>query len=784
MISGNGRVTQDGAGTTVLTADNYYWGGTTITAGTLQIGDGGVSGGIAGDVVNNGALSFNRSDTLTFDGAISGTGRVSQDGFGTTVLTADNSYSGGTTITTGTLQIGNGGASGTLGSGPVVDDSVLAINRSGVFEIPGVISGVGRLDQMGPGTTILTGDNTYSGGTTISGGALQLGNGGTTGWIVGDVSNDGTLIFNRSDAVTFSPTISGAGGVIQMGSGSTNLTATNTYTGPTLVQAGKLSINGSITSDTTVLPGATLGGNGTIYGSVMNYGIVAPGNSIGQLNIVGSYTQAAGSFYQVELNPAGKADRIMVSGAPGTATIQGGTVAVQAVNGIYPLTYKYTIVTATGGVTGKYAGLTTNLAFLRPTITYDANNVYLEASVNSSTVDYSCGATTANQNAVATALNQADNVATGDFANVIGALFGLNNNQGSAALDAMSGQPYSGFGTANIFSGNLFGSALRQQMLLGRQGGADENRRAVRTADGAPTRLSSWASGIGGTRSVAGGVNGGSSRICGGWTPNRTAGQVFNAGGMMGGLDYRVDPSTLIGLSIGGTGGNDWTKGFNGRGTSDNVTVATYVDLTSGAAYADLLTGYAYNMNHMTRQITIPGLGERTARGSTGAPQWFGQAEFGYRFGMGMEQASRSTVTPFARLEATTISQRGFREWGAEGLNLAVAGQRTSSLRSVLGAEFTTAWQVGWREPLGLQLRAGQAHDYANMTRPVKAAFAAAPGASFTIFGPAPPRDSATVGLRLWTMLDAGYMPFLRYDGDIARGADSHAINAGVRMNW
>jgi fibronectin-binding autotransporter adhesin len=85
---------------------------------------------------------------------------------------------------------------------------------------------------------------------------------------------------------------------------------------------------------------------------------------------------------------------------------------------------------------------------------------------------------------------------------------------------------------------------------------------------------------------------------------------------------------------------------------------------------------------------------------------------------------------------------------------------------------------------LSLQLRAGQAHDYANMTRPVKAAFAAAPGASFTIFGPAPPRDSATVGLRLWTMLDAGYMPFLRYDGDIARGADSHAINAGVRMNW
>jgi uncharacterized protein with beta-barrel porin domain len=143
-----------------------------------------------------------------------------------------------------------------------------------------------------------------------------------------------------------------------------------------------------------------------------------------------------------------------------------------------------------------------------------------------------------------------------------------------------------------------------------------------------------------------------------------------------------------------------------------------------------------------------------------------------------------STLTPFTRLEATTIAQRGFTEWGAEGLNLAVAGQRTSSLRTVLGAEFTTAYKLGWQEPLGLQLRAGHAHDYADMTRPVTAAFAAAPWARFTLQGAAPPRDSATVGLRLWTMLAEGYWPFLRYDGDIARGADSHAINAGLRIHW
>lgn len=127
-------------------------------------------------------------------------------------------------------------------------------------------------------------------------------------------------------------------------------------------------------------------------------------------------------------------------------------VAAQAINRIYPLIYKYTIVTATGGVTGKYGRLTTNLAFLRPTITYDVNNDYLEVSVNTPMIDYSCGATTANQNAIATALNAADGAAAGDFANVIGVLLGLNNHQGSPALDAMNGQPCSGFGTPTFLA--------------------------------------------------------------------------------------------------------------------------------------------------------------------------------------------------------------------------------------------------------------------------------------------------------------------------------------------
>ncbi|PSJ63205.1 autotransporter outer membrane beta-barrel domain-containing protein [Mesorhizobium soli] len=316
------------SGTWALTGNNTYTGYTVINAGKLKIGNGGTTGSIVSNVINGGTLAFDRSDVYTYNGVISGTGKVEQAGSGTTVLTANHTYTGGTTITNGTLQLGNGGASGSV-IGNIVDDGILAFNRSDSYTFGNVVSGSGKLSQIGTGTTILTGTNTYTGGTTITNGTLQIGNGGTTGSIVGDVVNNAALAFNRSDNVSFGGLISGTGAVNQIGGGTLTLTGNNSYTGATNVNAGTLFVNGdqsAATGLTSVASGATLGGTGVIGGDVVmaNGSTLAPGsNSTGTLTINGNLNLSSGTQLNFQF---GQAD--MAGGALNDLVNVGGNLVL------------------------------------------------------------------------------------------------------------------------------------------------------------------------------------------------------------------------------------------------------------------------------------------------------------------------------------------------------------------------------------------------------------------------------------------------------------------------
>ena len=226
-LAGSGSLTMQGTNTLTLLTNNTYSGPTTVSAGTLVIGDGGTTGSIgSGPLVNNAAVVVNRSDSVTIAGPISGTGTLTKSGPNALTLSGAYTSSGNTDITGGTLNL----------------------STTANYTYSGGISGAGALAKLATGTVTLTGATAHTGGTSIVGGTLQIGGGGTSGVLAGDVANSGTLAFNRSDDSSYAGVISGTGAVTKLGGGTLTLTGTNTASGVTTISAGTLRLgNGGVT---------------------------------------------------------------------------------------------------------------------------------------------------------------------------------------------------------------------------------------------------------------------------------------------------------------------------------------------------------------------------------------------------------------------------------------------------------------------------------------------------------------------------------------------------------
>jgi autotransporter-associated beta strand protein len=201
------------------------------------------NGGAANRTLTTGGDNTSTAFSGVIQDGAAGATNLAKAGTGTFTLSGANTYTGTTTISAGTLQIGNGGTTGTIGTGNIVDNAALVFNRSDTLTVGGTISGSGSLTQAGTGTLTLTGNNTYTGITTISAGTLQIGNGSTSGNIVGDIVNNAALVFNRSNASTYGGVISGTGSVTKIGGGTRTLTGTNTYSGGTTINAGTLAVS-------------------------------------------------------------------------------------------------------------------------------------------------------------------------------------------------------------------------------------------------------------------------------------------------------------------------------------------------------------------------------------------------------------------------------------------------------------------------------------------------------------------------------------------------------------
>jgi len=740
---------------------------------------------LPGSVINGNVLGGGGTDTLSLGGTGNGTFNVSDIGpagqyrsfevftkTGTSTWTLTGTGAQNWIIQQGTLV----GDTTSLQGSQITNNAALTFNQGVTGTYAGTISGSGSLTKAGTGQLILTGNNTYTGGTTISGGALMIGSGGTSGSIVGNVINNGQLTFNRSDNLTFEGQISGTGAVTKSGAGTLTLTGNSTYLGLTFASQGTLLVNGSLTSQVLVASGATVGGTGTVGGITTQSGaVIAPGNSIGQLNVANNVTFGAGSTYQVEANAAGQADRIATSGA---ATLNGGTVQVLAAAGVYAPTTTYNILHANAGVNGTFADVTSNLAFLTPSLSYDFDDVFLTLTRRAAFVD---AARTPNQRAVATALD-----ASPFGSALVQSVLLLTAPQAQQAFDALSGEVHS-----SVQSVLMDDSRYMRHAVLGRLRAAsyagEGGTLAMLGAGGPETTslapeaalayakssvvkappaavavgpdIAFWGQGFGAWGHFDG--DGNAAKL------NR------DLAGVISGIDARFG-NVRLGVAGGFTHADVNVAARASAADIDSFHVGGYAGARFGAWGVRGGAAFAWHDIDTQRSILFPGFADSARDSRDGSTaQVFGEVGYGFTFG-------HIALEPFAGLAWVSVHTDGFAEaGGAAALNGFASSFDTGY--TTLGLRAATSLPLANGMVLIPRVTAGWQHAFNDVTPAATLAFLST-GAAFTITGVPIARDAALVEAALDLAVTSRATVGVAYVGELADNVQDHAVKG--RALW
>jgi autotransporter-associated beta strand protein len=724
-ITGPGQVAQIGSGTVALLGTNTYTGGTTISSGTLQLGNGGTTGSIVGNVTDNGTFAFARSDAFTFGGVISGSGGVQQIGSGTVTLTAANTYTGTTIVTGGTLEIGNGGS--VTGSAALMNSANFVVDGGGSATFGSVI-------------------NTATGTITVApGGAVH-----------DDLNNAGMVTNNGS----YFANVASNTGVI---------TNNGTWTGTVNNMAGAF-------SGTGMLVGNLTNGNGAVFAP----GSGTPGSS---MTINGSLAFSQGAFYQVSINPA-TASFVTASG---TSTLGGASVQAFFSSGTY-VSKQYTIVNAAGGVIGSFGAVsTTNLpSGFSSSLSYDATHAFLNLALNfTPPVGPANNGLNVNQRNVGNALINSFNTA-GVIPIVFGALTPTGLTQASGELATSSQQTT--FKAMDLFLGLLtdpfMGRGSGINAATAPAGYAEDDQAsayaarkksdayAMFTKATPPAifqqRWSVWAAGYGGSQSTNGNAFVGSND-----TTSRIAGTAVGA-------DYLFSPDTLAGFALAG-GGTSFTVNNLGSGRSDLFQAGAYVRHTQGNAYITGALAYGWQDITTDRNVAIAGVDH--LRAEFNANTYSGRVEGGYRYvvpafgGLG--------ITPYAAGQFTTFDLPSYAESvvsGAALFALNYAGKSVTDSRSELGirSDKSFAMQNG---VLTLRSRVAWAHDF-DPDRSIGATFQSLPVASFVVNGAAQASDSVLTTGSVEMKWRNNWSIATTFEGEFSNVTSSYAGKGVVRYAW
>lgn len=572
----------------------------------------------------------------------------------------------------------------------------------------------------------------------------------------------GTINFNHTSAnYVFGSTMTGNGSVNVL-SGTTIVTAANSYTGPTTVTGATLIVNGSIASSPlTVDGGGLVGGTGFLGATTIGAGMLSPGNSIGTITLQGNLVLSAASTYLVEIAPT-SADRTDVTGVAQLA----GALRVVAAPGTYAPGTTYTILTATGGIAGTFDSVTSNLtssAFMAPTVSYNADHVFVTLA---RTASFASVGWTRNQIATGTGV---DSLGFGNpIFNTV--LYGTAA-QARQAFDALSGELHAS--TAGVLVDE---SRDLRDAVLGRLRQASFDNAAGGTASRAArpaalaviepetkthlSRLTFWAQGLGARGRID---RDGNAATVG----RRHAGAVA-------GLDGAVD-DWRFGFAA---GYSDSTVGVDARASSaliESGHAALYGARSAGALSVRAGMAYSYHQIDTTRTIAFPGFVDRaSATYHGGTTQMFG--EIGYGFGLGPV-----ALEPFAGAAWVQAQTSGFTEKGGVAA-LAGARNREEAGFTTLGARLATSVAVGGMV-LAPRLSAAWQHVLGDVT-PVTALSFASGGTAFEIAGAPLARDSALLEAGADLHLNAQTTLGIFYQGQVARNAEDHAVRGRLAVRF